>query len=45
MLNNYMKDKDVGFWFSASLVVFSLITAVPARIITVNKKRFKEVSV
>ena len=28
MLNNYMKDKDVGFWFSASLVVFSLITAV-----------------
>ncbi|MDE5729089.1 MAG: hypothetical protein K2I20_02825 [Clostridia bacterium] len=28
MLNNYLKDKDVGFWFSASLVVFSLLTAV-----------------
>ena len=28
MLQNYLKDKDVGFWFSASLVVFSLLTAV-----------------
>lgn len=28
MLQSYLKDKDVGFWFSASLVVFSLLTAV-----------------
>lgn len=28
MLHSYLKDKDVGFWFSASLVVFSLLTAV-----------------
>lgn len=28
MLKDYLKDKDVGFWFSASLVVFSLLTAV-----------------
>lgn len=28
MLKNYLKDKDVGFWFSASLTLLSLITSV-----------------
>lgn len=28
MIKEYLKDKSVGFWFSASLVLFTLITAI-----------------
>ena len=28
MIKNYLKDKDVGFWFSASLILLSLLTSI-----------------
>lgn len=28
MLKNYLKDKDVGFYFSAALVILALLTSV-----------------